>query len=170
MICPSCKHENILGSDACEECGQTLTQLAEPGSPMERSITRHPVGVLARKSPIMVASSVTVRSALDTLVENSIGCLLIEENGRVVGIFTERDVLNRVLPDRGRLDEPVSSVMTAAPETIRIDDSIAYAMHEMTVGGYRHLPIAGTDGSAAGVISARDVVRFLSIRYADLRG
>ena len=170
MICPSCEHDNIPGVDACEECGQPLTQLGEPSSALEQSIARHPVSVLSPKTPVMVSSGDSIQVAIDTLVKNKIGCLLVEEAGQVTGIFSERDVLNRVLPDRSRLDQPISTVMTAAPQTISLDDTIAYAMHEMAVGGYRHLPVAGADGSAAGIISARDLVRFLSIRFADLRG
>lgn len=169
MICPSCQHDNIAGVDACEECGQSLTQLEGPASDMERAITKHAVRALAPKIPVTVSAHTTVREAVATLVDHKIGCLLVEDDGKVTGIFTERDVLNRVLPDRATLDQPVSSVMTAAPQTITVEDSIAYAMHEMAVGGYRHLPVADADGTAAGIISARDLVRFLSIRFADLR-
>jgi CBS domain-containing protein len=104
------------------------------------------------------------------LVQHQIGCLLVEDEHKVVGIFTERDVLNRVLPDRSELDRPVSEVMTAAPQTICKTDSIAYAMHEMSMGGYRHLPVADADGTAAGIISARDLVRYLANQFADLNG
>jgi CBS domain-containing protein len=170
MICPSCRHDNIPGVDACEECGQTLTRMEEPRSAWERAISEQPVRWLAPKTPVTVSSHTSVRVAVDTMVEHCIGCLLIEEDGKVAGIFTERDVLNRVLPDRGTLDEPVSNVMTPTPQTISLDDSIAYAMHEMAVGGYRHLPVADADGAAAGVISARDLVRFLSTRFAKPTG
>ena len=170
MICPSCKHDNIPGVDACEECGQALTRLEEPASDLERAITQHPVRALSPKIPVTIPADISVGAAINTLVENKIGCLLVEEHGQVTGIFTERDVLNRVLPDAAILEQPVSSVMTKGPQTISLEDSIAYAMHEMSVGGYRHLPVADADGTAAGIISARDLVRFLSIRFADLHG
>jgi CBS domain-containing protein len=170
MICPSCHHDNIPGVDACEECGQTLTRMEEPGSEWERAISEQPVRKLAPRTPVMVPAHTSVRVAVDTMVEQCIGCLLVEEDGKVAGIFTERDVLNRVLPDRGTLDQPVSSVMTPAPQTISLQDSIAYAMHEMAVGGYRHLPVADADGAAVGIISARDLVRFLSTRFAKPTG
>ena len=166
MICPHCGNDNIDGLDACEECGQSLTSLQEPGSDLERSITSHPIHVLAGKRPVTVAASLSVRDAVQQMVQHRIGCLLVEDGGRIVGIFTERDVL----PDWQELDRPVSEVMTSSPETISLTDSIAYAMHAMSVGGYRHLPIAGSDGEAVGVVSARDLLRFLSIRFADLRG
>lgn len=169
MICPSCQYDNIPGVDACEQCGQSLTHMEEPSSELERSITQHPVQVLAPKTPVTVSAHASVRTAIASLVEHRIGCLLVEDDGQVSGIFTERDVLNRVLPDRTAMDRPVATVMTPSPQTITGEDSIAYAMHEMTVGGYRHLPVANSDGVASGIISARDLVRFLSIRFADLR-
>lgn len=170
MICPSCQHDNIPGMDSCEECGQTLTRMEEPRSEWERAISEQPVRVLAPRKPVTVPAHTTVRAAVKYMVDHRIGCLLVEDQGTVAGIFTERDVLNRVLPDRETLDQPVSRVMTPAPQTICLDDSIAYAMHEMAVGGYRHLPVAGSDGAAVGMISARDLVRYLSTRFARPRG
>ncbi len=169
MICPHCGHDNIEGIDACEECGQSLTGMHEAASPLERSITEHSVGVLAPKRPVTVSAAVTVQEAVNELVRHRIGCLLVEDEGAITGIFTERDVLNRVLPDRTALEKPVSECMTASPEMVSRTDSIAYAMHAMSVGGYRHLPVSGTDGEPIGIISARDLLRFLSIRFADIR-
>ena len=169
MNCPHCGHDNIDGIDACEDCGQSLTALHEPSSALERSITQHSVQVLAPKKPVTVPATASVQDAVNEMVQHRIGCLLVEHDGKIIGIFTERDVLNRVLPHRAALEGPVSECMTASPETISLTDSIAYAMHAMSVGGYRHLPIAGAGGEAAGIISARDLLRFLSIRFADIR-
>lgn len=170
MICPSCKHDNIPGVDTCEECGQSLTRLDDPTTEWERAITEQPVRGLSPKTPVTVSAESSIHEAVQTLVRHKIGCLLVEDAGKVVGIFTERDVLNRVLPDQTDLDRPVCEVMTSAPQTICMTDSIAYAMQEMAMGGYRHLPIADADGTAAGIISARDLVRYLSTRFADLNG
>lgn len=169
MICPDCGHDNIDGIDACDECGQPLTGLQEPESDLERSITSHPVRALVAKRPVTVLAETTVREAVDEMVRHRIGCLLVEDEGKITGIFTERDVLNRVLTETASLDGPVAQFMTASPETVSLTDSIAYAMHAMSVGGYRHLPVAGKDGEAVGIISARDLLRYLSIRFADLR-
>jgi len=170
MICPSCHHDNIPGVDTCEDCGQSLTRLEDPATDWERAITEQPVSGLSPKVPVTVSAHSSLREAVQTLVRHHIGCLLVEEEGKVAGIFTERDVLNRVLPNQNDLDRPVSDVMTPTPQTISMTDSIAYAMHEMAMGGYRHLPIADADGTAAGIISARDLVRFLANRFADLNG
>jgi len=169
MICPHCAHDNIPGVDVCETCEQPLTGLEEPSSDLERAITEHVVRTLAPKKPVTVTADTTVKEAIDTMVKHHIGCLLVEDDGQITGIFSERDILNRVLPDRTALSSPVAEFMTISPATISLTDSIAYAMHAMSVGGYRHLPVAGTDGDAIGIISARDLLRYLSIRFADIR-
>ncbi|MCA9024820.1 MAG: CBS domain-containing protein [Planctomycetaceae bacterium] len=169
MICPHCGHDNIPGVDACEVCGQPLSGLDLTTSELERAITEHPVRALVPKKPLTVSGETTVSDAIDAMVQHRIGCLLVEQDGQITGIFTERDVLNRILPDRTNLFSPVSDFMTVSPETISRTDSIAYAMHCMSVGGYRHLPVAGSQGDAIGMISARDLLRYLSIRFADIR-
>ena len=112
--------------------------------------------------------STSVREAIRELVDNKIGCLLVVADGELAGIFTERDVLNKVSADLNTLDRPVSGFMTSSPETITKQDSIAYALHTMDLGGYRHLPIVD-GGRPTGVISVRDILRFLCIRFAELR-
>jgi CBS domain-containing protein len=170
MHCPDCGYDNIPGADHCEKCGQALTRLQSQTSEMERAIASHPVSVLAMKSPISVRPEATVRAAVDAMVRNRIGCVLVSDGTRLAGIFTERDVLNRVSPDRAALDQPVSQHMTASPMVLKINDSIAYALHAMAVNGYRHLPVVDELGHAVSIISARDVLRLLAVRFADIRG
>ena len=104
------------------------------------------------------------------MCEHHVGCLLVvDDSGDLVGIFTERDVLNRFSADLSRLPDPVGEFMTANPTTVSQDDSIAYALHAMELGGYRHLPVVDTDDRPIGIISVRDILRFLCVRFAELR-
>jgi CBS domain-containing protein len=169
MICPDCGHDNIDGVDACEACGQPLVQFDDAGSELEQAITRHTVEVLAAKVPLTIPSSTSVRDAVNMLVDKKIGCLLVEDAGLLVGIFTERDVLYKVSGDWSLLDRPVAEFMTAPPVTITRQDSLAYALHAMDLGGYRHMPLVDEVGRPVGVISIRDILRFLCIRFAQLR-
>lgn len=108
--------------------------------------------------PVAVPPAATLREAVDLMNRHKIGSLLVVEGARLLGVFTERDVLSRVV---GRLDlaTPVGEVMTRNPETVRPDDSIVYALNKMHVGGYRRIPVVDREGRAIGVISVRDVVR-----------
>jgi CBS domain-containing protein len=169
MNCPDCGFDNIPGADVCEKCGQPLSRFELSASEMERSIMSHPISVLAVKSPVSVASGDAVRAAVEAMIKNRIGCVLVVDDGRLVGIFTERDVLNRVSPDPAALDSPIAGFMTPAPETLRTGDSIAYALHTMSVHGLRHLPVVDADGRAVSIVSIRDVLRLLAVRFADIR-
>lgn len=169
MICPDCRYDNIPGVDVCEQCGQPLVAFDNSGSELEQSITRHDVDVLCPKTPIAVDASSTVREAVAEMVARKIGCLLVQQDGELVGIFTERDVLNRISGDLSLLDQPVSEFMTRTPATITPRDSIAYALQTMGLGGYRHLPVVADDGRPRGIISIRDILRFLCVRFAELR-
>jgi CBS domain-containing protein len=87
-----------------------------------------------------------------------VGSLLIVAHGRLAGIFTERDLLNRVVapgldPERTRLAE----VMTRDPQTIAPDRPISHALHMMYEGGFRHMPVV-EDGKPLGMISIRDAL------------
>ncbi len=169
MICPDCGYDNIEGVDWCEQCGQPLVEFDPATCELEESISRHSIKVLAPKPAVSVSSKTTVRDAVRTMADKNIGCLLVQENDKLVGVFTERDVLNRVSPDLSALDQPVAGYMTRSPETIRRQDSIAYALHAMDIGGYRHMAIVDGSGKPTGILSVRDILRFLCVRFAEIR-
>ena len=166
MNCPDCGHDNIVGVDTCEECGQPLVDFDPSGSELEQCISRHAIGVLCPKAPITIESSVSLRDAVSRMVEHKIGCLLVVENDVLVGIVTERDVLNNATEDLAAFDRPVFDFMTQSPTSIKPQDSIAYALHSMDLGGYRHMPIVDDAGTPKGIISVRDILRFLCARFA----
>ena len=93
--------------------------------------------------------------------EQNVGCLLVTDAGRVVGIFTERDLLTRVL-SRGRsLETPLRSCMTPNPVTVGPKDPVRTAIRRMQKGGYRHLPVVDDEGRPIGMLSVRRVVHYL---------
>lgn len=168
MICPDCGHDNIAGDDLCDACGQPLTNIDLSASEVERTITRKTIRSLSPPAPISITPKTTVGDAIQTLVEKRIGCLLVENGEELVGIFTERDVLNRVSETPAVMDRPVEEFMTKTPTTVRVDDSIAYALHAMDLGGYRHLPVIDGQGKPTGIISVRDILGYLCDRFAEL--
>jgi len=159
MRCPDCGHENIPGVAECESCGQSLVDAQASGGCITNSICSNSVDVLPHHAPITVSPEIPVRDAVRTMVDRKIGCLLVEDAGKLVGIFTERDVLNRLGDDLG--DGSVADYMTPKPASIAIQDSIAYALHTMDMGHYRHLAVVDDTGVATGVVSVRDVLHFL---------
>lgn len=100
----------------------------------------------------------TVREAARLMRKTRVGALLIVEHSRLVGIFTERDALIRVLAEGLDPDStPLSAVMTLDPVTVHPDKPFVYALHLMYENGFRHVPVA-EDGKPLGMVSARDAL------------
>lgn len=168
MICPHCSYDNIQGADECARCMQDLTFLDEPtaDSFVEQLIMEDPVRVLKPAVPVCVSPDTPLGDVIRTMSEKRIGCLLVTDGPELVGILTERDLLMNLAGREAELaNDPVREWMTPNPETVAEDDAIAYAIHKMDVGGYRHLPVM--DGTRPkGVISVRDLVGFLAAYLA----
>ena len=117
------------------------------------------------KTPSTVTSSTTVGEVLRKMVSETIGCVMIVDEGKLVGIFSERDALMKVHTQIDELgDRPVSEFMTASVETLLPSAKIAFAVHRMDLGGYRHVPIVDENGVPTGMISVRDILSYLTER------
>ena len=103
----------------------------------------------------------TIRAAGQLMLEDKLGAGIVERDGRPVGIFTERDLMRRVVAAGIDLDREIEEVMTPDPETLGLDDGIAYALNRMTVGGFRNIPIVDENGALVGIISQREVVDYI---------
>jgi CBS domain-containing protein len=93
------------------------------------------------------------------------GCaLVLDGEDRLVGIFTEHDVLRKLIAVEGEAHEdhvPVSQLMSGNPETLRESDSVAAALNKMAMGRYRHIPIARDDGGYS-VASIKSVLKYIA--------
>ncbi len=116
--------------------------------------------VLAGRTILAAASpETTVNEAARLMKERGVSALMVVgKDGGLVGIFTERDALFRVLaegrdPQATRLDE----VMTRDPQTVHPDRPLEHALHMMYEGGFRHVPVV-ENGRPLGLVSARDAL------------
>ena len=107
-----------------------------------------------------VAPTQTVAEAVALMREKSVGCVLVCQERKVVGIFTERDLLRRVMALGKPLSGPVSQSMTREPVTVHPKDPIATAIRRMEEGGYRHLPVV-MDERPVGILSVKRIVHYL---------
>ena len=112
----------------------------------------------------------TVLEAARFMMEHSIGALPVLRDGEIVGIFSERDIMNRVVAV-GRMPGTtrISEVMTANPKSISVDETVDNCLFLMREFGFRHLPI--TDGNQLkGLVSLRDILlRYVSQKEAEAR-
>lgn len=114
--------------------------------------------IIAQRDILLMSQNTTVRHAVCRMATESYGAILIEHDGKFVGIFTERDALDRVLaegrdPDTTALHE----VMTCNPVSMHPDLPLLNALHMMHQYGFRHVPIV-EDGWPIGVVSVRDAL------------
>jgi CBS domain-containing protein len=165
MICPTCGQDNLPGSEECSSCLQDLTQLDRPTAQnrIERSLMEDPVSTLSPKPPVTVLPTTTVFEALKLLLDRDLGALLVvDKERRLLGIFSERDLLYRIAGLHENYSGlPVQQFMTPNPETVTASDTLAFALHKMDVGGYRHMPVLHK-GLPVGVISVRDMLRYIT--------
>jgi len=166
ILCPYCESEIIEGADECDVCGEALAHLSRriPASSVEADLVRDRIERLWPKSPSKVSPDTTVAVVLKKMVDERIGCVMVVDNDKLVGIFSERDALMKLNVDAKKFfDRPISQFMTTDPVTLETNDKIAFALHKMNLGGYRHVPIL-FHGKLVGVISIRDILRYLTDR------
>jgi len=127
----------------------------------------HPIQLLEPREAVLIPSTASVAEAVALLNDRRAGCVLVTEAGKLVGIFTDRDIVRRVLPTgRALADATVGEYMTKDPEVLTPDDPIAFALNRMSAGDFRHVPLLDDTGKPVGVVSVRDVVSFVVEHFA----
>ena len=169
VVCPYCESDVIEGSDECEACGQPLTEFAMPvpATTLERALLTDRVKLFQGRQPLIVSPTMPVREVLRLMVDNKVGCVAVTEQKKLVGIFTERDVLLKLGEQAAELGgHPVSEFMTAKVESLPPTAKIAFAVSRMDLGGYRHIPVTGPEGEPTGIFSVRDILSYLTRKLA----
>ena len=107
---------------------------------------------------ITAPADTTVGDAARLMRENHIGAVIVVENGKLAGIFTERDALFRVVAEgRDGKTTRLADVMTRNPQTVKPEQPFSVALQMMYGGKFRHVPVV-EDGRPVGIISARDAL------------
>ena len=115
-----------------------------------------------------VSSSIPVHEAVTLLAGLHIACLLVEEDSKLVGLFTDRDVLDKVALEIDEVkDLPLRDVMTTDPIFVYDTDSAGAVLNVMSVSGYRHVPVLRSDGSIVGIVSPQRITKFLRQHFND---
>ena len=165
MICPICGATNLPGQEMCGNCQHDLTRYDQPypRDRVERSLMEETVAVLPLHAPTTVPYDTTLREAIGRMLDANVGAVLVVDGaGRLTGILSERDLLEKVAGIHELYaDMPVGRFMTARPETVAPTDTLNFALHKMDAGGYRHVPVV-EDGRPVSVVSVRDMIRHIT--------
>ena len=127
-----------------------------------REVVSHRVDAIQSHPFATIPPEMTIGDAVEKLVGDHIACLLVEEWGRVIGVFSDRDVLDKVALELEEIKgHPVSEVMNRKPVYVYDISSAAAALTVMSVCGYRHVPVVNIDEKLVGIVSPQRVTRFL---------
>ena len=128
----------------------------------DEAIFNRPIRELDYHPPLCVQRTTKLAKAVELMKQHSVGAVMIQEGERLVGILSERDILRKVLGTDVNLNQAtVEQYMTLNPEVLTLDDAIAYAIHSMHLGGFRHVPLVDKDHRPVGIVSVKDVNKYI---------
>ncbi len=145
---------------------------SKPTESVEAVLKESRLRFLRKSSPVVLPSDTSVGEVIRRLQGSQDGAALItESDGRLAGIFTERDYLDKIAVadkrarSRQSFDTPIERLMTRSPRTLTPDHTVGDAIQLMTQGGYRHIPVVEPDGRIYGLVSASDAVAFIAEHF-----
>jgi CBS domain-containing protein len=122
-----------------------------------------PISLLQPATPVCADVGTSIGDLVRLMQEHRIGCVLIVSARKLAGIFTERDLLLKVVGTVHDLEStPVDDFMTSAPEAMRAIDTVAFALNKMSLGGFRHIPVVDDAGIPVGIVSVKDIVDYIA--------
>ncbi len=129
---------------------------------LEQALAEQTVDQIRHEPMATIAPDVSVGEAVKQLAGLHVACLLVEQDGELLGVFSDRDVLDRVALEFDRVkDQPVRSLMTENPVFVYETDSAAAAFSVMAVAGFRHVPVLSLDQKLMGIVSPQRVTEFV---------
>lgn len=114
---------------------------------------------------IQVSPKTPLSQAVDKMGQGESGCILICEGKKLVGLFTERDLLNRVLGKEVDPNAPIERFMTPGPITLPEDAFLVHVVDRMDEKGFRHIPLVDRSGEVKGLVSASHVITYLAEHF-----
>ena len=131
-------------------------------NPIEQALAEETAVLIKHLPCASIRPDTTVAEAVKKLADFHIACLPVENEGKLVGVFSDRNVLDKVALEYDELkDRPVSDVMTPNPVYVYETDPSASVLSVMAVSGYRHVPILDLNDNLVGIASPQRVTQFL---------
>jgi len=154
-----------------EHIDDEIKQMNEGGSSVKKNSTgaihlEDHINTVNLKSPVTTTGDTSVADCLELMRDKRIGCLLVVEEDRLTGIFTERDIIRRIVgKNLAHSEILVKDYMTSDPDTLTSDAPLAFALNYMVVGGYRHVPIVNENNQPQACLSIKDIVKHIGNHY-----
>lgn len=124
------------------------------------------VMALAMDPPVVMDAASPLREVIRRMRDDDSGCALITRDGRLAGVFTERDLVDRVMGTTGAFEQPVADWMTPDPDRVTQTDTVRKAVRLMRRGGFRHVPVVDEAGGVVGCVRHKDIVNYLGEHFA----
>jgi CBS domain-containing protein len=138
-----------------------------PGPILESALANTELSEVVSQPALTVSASTTLADTIHLMQKERRACILVMENDRLAGIFTERDILMKVAGQPLDLvHTPVSVSMTADPFTLPADANVAFALNKMVLEGFRHIPLVDDAGRPTAVVSMRNLIEYLGGIYS----
>jgi CBS domain-containing protein len=141
-----------------------VAETPEEKTDRPRHVRQHSVSQLKTDDFVCIEPTTPLSEAIERMKEDEGGCAIVCEGGRIVGIFTERDLITKVVGEEVEMNAPVSRHMTTTVETLSMEATIGDVVELMNLKGYRNIPLV-KDGKLHGSISVFDVITYLAESY-----
>lgn len=129
---------------------------------LDSNTFKKPVRNIKVRKPLVLNVGKTVNDAVALMQQKHLGCVLVVKENKLAGILTERDILMKTVGSNKDITKvKVEEIMTPDPESFQPDDSVAFVLNAMSVGGYRHVPIVDEQIKPLAVVSVKDIIGFL---------
>jgi len=157
VICPVCGHDNLEGLDNCENCEADLRTVDIPRATNAfEARMQAPLSSLRPRVPEVVSAETPAADVIARMRRATVDCVLVARDGRLAGIFTERDAMLK-LAGKPLDGVSVDQAMTIDPVILRPEDTVAVAIQKMAIGGFRHIPLVDERGTPTGIVAAVDL-------------
>ena len=133
------------------------------------SLTDERLRVLSRRQPVTVQPGTTLTDCVRAIQRSGTGdsVFVVDGDGRLVGVLTERDVFARLVGGDIDLSQPVETLMTTAPRTLDLEQTIRDAIDLMQTGRYRNVPVVDDAGRLVGVVRQADLLKYLAESFPE---
>ena len=132
---------------------------------MNKVLKSEKIQSLRLRTAVSLERSTPLKKVLDAMRVNKTGAVVIVDNKKIVGIFTERDAMTRVVEQKIDGNTPIEKLMTPDPKVLRMEDSVADVIQLMNKGGYRHIPLVDSQGEIQGMVTVRDIIKYLAEHF-----